>query len=42
MQPADKQVLNAFVKELSDDLIKCKNCQKDIPIFFQEGHALIC
>ena len=42
MKAADKQALNDFVKELSDDLIKCKNCQKDIPIFFQEGHAAIC
>ena len=31
-----------FMKELSDDLIKCKICNKDIPIFFQQGHAAIC
>lgn len=30
------------MKELSDDLIKCKVCQKNIPIFFQQGHAAIC
>ena len=31
-----------FMKELSDDLIKCNICKKDIPIFFQQGHATIC
>ena len=31
-----------FMKETSDDLIKCKNCQKSIPGFSYKLHAAIC
>ena len=30
------------MRELSDELIKCPTCLKDIPIFFKAGHATIC
>ena len=37
-----KALSDLFMRELSEDLIKCPVCLKDIPIFFKEGHAAIC
>lgn len=30
------------MKELYDDFFKCKICHKEIPTYFQQGHAAVC